>query len=203
MKHTKIKAILFTNIFGGFYEGLAYEQCDYELEYELEHEIDIDYKFDDIKYLTKFVDLLADQFKLKMKFESLFSPREYNFTTDTITVTLTRASYMKVFKYCMKPSKIKKFDKFLKRYFTSHPGFHSFYPNSVEEMYKYREHPSILAYDENQVGALLSFYLEDKFEPSEEGCSLEYYHLHIAGDLLIYLREQCLTFTTNIKEEVS
>lgn len=91
--------MLTTIPFSGFYNSLHDQELDYELERMfadratgcqtndalLHHALDVvDWGFVHHAYAKEYAEQFAWKFKVQMTFESLQSPREYNFTTDRI-----------------------------------------------------------------------------------------------------------------------
>ena len=72
---------------------------------------------------------------VSVEFQSLHSPREYNFTNDTINVrvTIDTEAFAKAFgEYLAEDGTLEVFRKYLVRHYQSRSGFSSFYPFTVE-----------------------------------------------------------------------
>ena len=112
----------------------------------------IDYSRVHESYSKDYVEALADHSKLELIFDELKCPREYNFETDRIFVTIplrqVEALLAKVDKNALR--------KAIHDKFTSRPGFHSFYKNTLEAW-----PPFIGDWDHNQVGTLLEVAIQD------------------------------------------
>lgn len=140
---------------GNPYQNLAdifYEHVSYRTVYR--------------EYAKMYVDCLREMTDLgSIKFEEMTSPREYNFQTDRIFVSLSRNDLAKMLRSVRGRSLN---DEVAKR-FTSRDGFFSFYPNKV------RNWPRISEWDHNHVGAVLSAYLKGKFPEIEDQIAEEIY----------------------------
>lgn len=84
-----------------------------------------------------------------LAYESMESPREYNFSTDALYVTVNDP---KLLASLVDPAK---FEGVIKEHFTSRSGFHSFYSNDIEV---WRAKP-YADWDHNELGTLLTTYL--------------------------------------------
>ena len=89
-----------------------------------------------------------------LAYESMESPREYNFSTDALYVTVND---IELLASLTDPSA---FDKVIKERFTSGPGFHSFYSNDIEAWHA----KPFAEWDHNELGALLTAYLRQVAE---------------------------------------
>ena len=109
--------------------------------------------------------LAALGMKVKIEFEAVYSPKEYNFTTDSLNATIT------VNTYNLKRYFIKHKEK-LRQYFvdtyTSRDGFASFYDNDIDRwIYDYL--PNKLRKKGNVLGAMLEAILvsQPEWNPAE------------------------------------
>jgi hypothetical protein len=103
---------------------------------------------------------------LALEFSELVSPREYNFTTDRIFVTVSRAAVQEIFRRVS----MQLLNEQIAAKFTSYDGFNSYYPNTLDAWLG-GEHTGANAYkfsgltdsldewDANQVGTLLEAFL--------------------------------------------
>lgn len=164
-KHTQEK--LLVNIpFCGFYETYLSEMPDQNLTYilddapvELAREVwDLiidtrDYRKAYLElsklYCKHFENVFNDKTGLNIKFEydSLESPREYNFETDRLFAKISYADAKKLYRYCDKA----KLQENIGNRFTSYDGFISGYPNRLEA---WQQKP-VLHWDHNELGTLL------------------------------------------------
>lgn len=146
------------NFFSGFYEsihdGVFENEIDWILEeYGKEYD-DFNFKRDFIAYAKSYVSAIASEIGMDLELCDLVSPREYNFSTNVITVW-------------MKPKDLKKISsalglpilkKIIKERFTSRDGFMSFYSNDINE---WKEKP-VEKWDCVELGTLLEAWLIDK-----------------------------------------
>jgi hypothetical protein len=103
-------------------------------------------------YAAEYANNFGQEFKIdSLKFEKLQSPREYNFTTDRIFVSLSLEDAQWIYDTTDKAA----FFKMAADMFTSRDGFSSFYNPDVKEW------GEIGSWDANQMGCLLAAYAED------------------------------------------
>lgn len=154
--------------FAGFYESIWSEGIDRAEEIHLEHleqeegvEIKVSsdaiwkasdygamYNYVARKYVDYLNDYIKDEFDLDLdlKFESMQSPREYNFETDRIFCFI---SPEKVQELRAKVSDAD-LDAAIKQRFTSRSGFISSYSNDLAQW-----EPNVENWDHNELGTLL------------------------------------------------
>lgn len=84
-----------------------------------------------------------------MQFESLHSPKFYNFQTDIIFAHISTDEIKRIYSLVNKDD----FEEVAKEWFTSCPGFISFYSPNIETW------GDIETWDHNQLGALLTAYV--------------------------------------------
>lgn len=89
-------------------------------------------------------------------FESMTSPREYNFTTDALFLSVPD----NVFDHMLRSTPEDELDKVARGFFTSRPGFHSFYNPDWRTWGERRE------WDHNQRGALFTAFCRWQAEES-------------------------------------
>ena len=110
------------------------------------------------EYAKSYVDILRDLTGLKsLTFEELSSPREYNFSTDRIFVSISRNDVAKMLFNVRQELKTQ-----IQESFTSRSGFISFYSNQLSDWSKIDE------WDHNQIGTILTAYLKKKHSDIEE-----------------------------------
>jgi hypothetical protein len=105
-------------------------------------------------YVTYFNDYIKEEYEidLELKFESMQSPREYNFETDRIFCHISQEKAQLLFDNTSTPA----LRQAIHDRFTSRSGFISSYPNRLENW------PiSIEEWDHNQLGTLLVALLSD------------------------------------------
>lgn len=120
-----------------------------------------------VEYAQDYAERFAEEFNVKMVFESLSSPKEYNFTTDRIFCTINLEEIMRIYaatdKDCL--------SGLIKDKFTSRDGFSSFYSNDLEAW------GDVSAWDHNQLGTLLECYTNQETNNTEGFTSLEEYYI--------------------------
>lgn len=110
-------------------------------------------------YAAAYAESLADALHIpSLKFESLNSPREYNFTTDRIFCTVSQVDLRTV----CKAINMETFKVHAKEQFTSRDGFISSYSPEVALW-----GPSS-TWDHNQLGCLIQVYADDLLTPHGE-----------------------------------
>ena len=103
--------------------------------------------------------------KVKVVFESIHSPREYNFANDSINCKIT-VDEEKVLQYLRDHKE--SFAEYLKDNFTSYDGFHSFYSNQLEDWLPEAGFP-VPGWTDAQQGAVLDFIIRDYKTWNSEG----------------------------------
>ena len=101
------------------------------------------------KYAAEYSENFADEFHIKMEFESMKSPREYNFSTDIIYCTIEPGEVQRIFTAVDKSI----LDEVARETFTNRSGFISFYNPDFSNW------GAITEWDHNQVGALIRAYV--------------------------------------------
>ena len=156
--------------FPGFYES----SLDYLIDREIEQEMEGDGKPGDEYYRAPktweevdavanypaamgaiargWVQSFAMETCLAMKWESMQSPREYNFTTDRVFVTLPAETLAKL----ATVRESEEFAETLEAMFTSYDGFMSFYSNDAEAAEWQKPMTEL---DHNQLQALIRAYV--------------------------------------------
>ena len=177
MKNKTISTIPFQ----GFYDSLYSHAIDSEIEnsidyyykeYELteaqrdtlangylENNISEFYKYIAEDYAEAFIHEIEVETELSLdaKFESMESPREYNFQTDRLFIELPEASAVAFVNYILANHR-EELEKLIAQRFTSRDGFWSNYDNTLEAW----GNPS--EWDYNQLGTCFEIfeYLEDE-----------------------------------------
>lgn len=109
----------------------------------------VDWRAAHNSYAAEYAENFAAEFQIKMEFESMKSPREYNFSTDIIYCTIEPGEVQRIFAAVDKSS----LDEVARETFTNRSGFISFYnPN-------FFNWGAITEWDHNQVGALIRAYV--------------------------------------------
>ncbi len=124
--------LLTTVPFSGFYETMHSDAINY------------------LEYAKAYV----DQMSTGLEFDSLDSPREYNFATDRIFTKID----VKNVKAMLDSVDKETFDRVCTEHFTSYAGFISGYDCNWEEW------GNVIDWDHNQIGALLEAFLDEDIE---------------------------------------
>ena len=105
------------------------------------------------EYVGYFNEKFKEEFgiDLGLRFESLKSPREYNFSTDRIFAYIDEEVAEELLNRLGEPE----LDEAIRKRFTSRDGFISFYSNRIE---KWKEKP-VEEWDYNEVGTILEAYV--------------------------------------------
>jgi hypothetical protein len=104
-----------------------------------------------LDYAKEYAALFADEFNINMQFESMTSPKEYNFTTDRIFCEISESEVLRLFNDTDKNILAKN----ARDTFTSRSGFISFYNPD------YLTWDDVLTWDCNQLHVLLDSYIDD------------------------------------------
>lgn len=149
--------------FSGFYHSLHDSELDRGLESMFSDSsgngIDglisrafdlIDWTKAQTDYAREYADRFAREFDIEgLTFESLQSPREYNFTTDRIFVEIPRAAWARI----IRKTSREHLDNVAREMFTSRSGFISFYSPDWRKWGKFS------AWDHNQRLAMIAAYV--------------------------------------------
>ena len=103
-------------------------------------------------YSAGYAAALAAEFNLPLQFESMKSPREYNFSTDSIYCTISAEDAARLFDTCDKTL----LAKIARETFTSRDGFASFYDPDFTKW------GDVLTWDHNQLGALIRAHVTEQ-----------------------------------------
>jgi len=186
MKYINSYLPIFSGFYGSFLDPCENYQLENEIEYinELRQEknkkpinsdnlkIDYDNLYNDLSSeLCNIVyDLLKD-FIYDIKYESLESPKYYNYSNDKIKI-LIKPNKNKILKYITK--NFENWDKYLKANFTSYDGFISFYCNNpasndwnVKNIFKDVQLQSVLNFIAENENILENELLENEIYISE------------------------------------
>ena len=106
------------------------------------------------KYVAHFNDYIETEYELDLdlKFESMQSPREYNFETDRIFCEISEENVRKLREAVSDPA----LRLAIKERFTSRSGFISSYDNDLDDW-----NPDVTTWDHNELGTLLVALLDD------------------------------------------
>lgn len=157
--------------FSGFYCSQHSEALDNELEQMIQddhgnpvsqriaNELWAHVTYPYSEYSRRYVEDFATYFykecgiRCPLKFESVRSPREYNFQTDRVFAKISRATVRTLWKHVDR----EKLDAVCRAMFTSCDGFSSYYSPD------YRTWGKVDKWDHNQVSALLRAFIKQYF----------------------------------------
>ena len=142
--------------FCGFYESFISDDIDYQIGQQIEWDTDIydlnedeqqvlddsylsvnrSYFYNQIAedYTNFYIEILnrrLEGFELKVKFNLITSPKEYNFETDRIFIDIEKDHAIDFIKYIIKNYK-KELEEKIKQRFTSRSGYWSHYKNTLD-----------------------------------------------------------------------
>jgi hypothetical protein len=159
---------LITIPFSGFYNSIHDAQLDQTLEYMFSDDYGhineglrdrafdcVAWKQAHIDYSKEFVYQLSQLIDIPLEFESLRSPKFYNFETDRIFAFISEESIM----YMWSKIDRDKLQQLIHDRFTSCSGFISHYPNDLD-----RWSEDLLTWDHNELGTLLECYINDQHD---------------------------------------
>ena len=170
--------------FSGFYDSIHSSNIEYELDNniftdresgminndrlsELAYDA-IDWNELHLDYAREYVDNFNNKFDLNLVFESMDSPKEYNYITDRIFCEINK----KQLKQLVKQTSKENLDKQAKVMFTSCDGFASFYDNN------YLTWGEIETWDFNQLYCLLIAWIDtnhSKIDYNDSGDAEDWY----------------------------
>ncbi len=159
--------VLTTIPFQGFFCSRHSEALDHELDYILEYkkakgfdldwdDFEYDYTAYGVAYLGNYKQALSQQtgIPFDLEFDSVISPRKYNFNTDVIYARVDLGSVRALREY-IGDSNLR---ATIKDRFTSRSGFISFYSNNLDEW----DHKDMADWDHNQIGTVFEAALQDR-----------------------------------------
>lgn len=156
--------------FPGFYNSVLEELIDQELEQvadangttvcELHDKCSFSVVFQNLA--RQWVEAFSHHSGIPLEFESLQSPKEYNFTTDRVFAFIPTAEIERIHKELF-GSRV--FNDTVRVMFTSYDGFMSYYSNDTADD-EWRK--PVVEWDHNQLQALLSAYCYLKKVPTDE-----------------------------------
>lgn len=168
-------------VFNGFYSTCFEPNEEAEIEYINEEREkndlpalgwdDMDFNYDLYKHevcinATEFIEGLLKELGIVnyIKFEKLVSPREYNFSNDSIDIEVELIP-SKLSEYIN--NNFENFEKYIKDNYSCYDGFISHYSNDSKEWKNDTENFSVFS-NTHQLGALLDFICKNEFEnPSD------------------------------------
>ena len=162
------------NFFSGFYESIHDGVFDNEMDWIME---DYGKEYDDFRftcdymgYVKSYIAAISSEIGMDFVVNELISPREYNFSTDVITVWMQPKDLKKISSALDSPT----LKDIIKKRFTSRDGFMSFYSNDINE---WKEKP-VKDWDCVELGTLLDAWIIDNFSfdywDNLDYCGFEY-----------------------------
>jgi len=158
--------MLTTVPFAGFYYSIHDGEIDHGLEMLFQDEDGnenkaltmrfwelIDWDYVQKKYAEMYVENFAEQFKVKLKWESMVSPKFYNFGTDRLFAHISLGEVRRLRRDVVNE---KNFRDACRDRFTSRSGFISSYSNDPDTW------GGMQNWDHNQVGALVAALAEQE-----------------------------------------
>ena len=109
------------------------------------------------EFAAGYVERFADDNSIELKYESLTSPKEYNFTTDRIFAYITKAEVLRLYNSLDQD----KLDELIKEKFTSYDGFMSHYTPDQHQW------GPVETWDHNQVETIIECAIVDNI--SDDG----------------------------------
>ncbi|MEO5344457.1 MAG: hypothetical protein H7842_14210 [Gammaproteobacteria bacterium SHHR-1] len=155
----KLTTIPFSGFYGTYHSYELDTEAEQLIEWEREeNDTEIEWfalEYDHIPYAQAYAQAFnnwltdATGFDCGLTFESLQSPKEYNFTTDKIYCHISPENALRLFRW-VRDNCLDQLNKTIKDRFTSYDGFISFYPDNLNNWPDY-----ICDWDHNQIGTLL------------------------------------------------
>jgi len=128
-------------------DDVSTEHLDWLKENIYDHIDFVKYRNDvSIKFVETWFELADFDFVKNVKFDNLQSPREYNFNTDSINISVNLNFNKLVANFKDHPD----FEKYIKEQYTSYDGFFSFYSNDPVEWLE-----TVRQDSEHKIGAML------------------------------------------------
>jgi hypothetical protein len=170
--------LLTTIPFQGFYESVHSMYIDDAIDSNFDDrqgsgdaktpwELDLNYRKACVEYAKRYAYKFAQELGLKtLAFESLDSPREYNFTTDRIFCTID-LDEVKALRDSIDTETL---ENAVKEKFTSRDGFMSFYQNSLTDTGQEKRtwDKPLDEWDCNQVALLIELKAEEELDNDDE-----------------------------------
>lgn len=162
LKHKNIESFL--PVFNGFYNTLFEPNEEEVIEEPFTYD---NYTFDYAGYRTdvskECVGVIENELKhigidVTITYQSLYSPKEYNFTSDSINVKYKVKNPKQINDYLL--ANIEAFTAYIKRKYTSYDGFSSFWSNDAKVWLK--DHLNNKKDLNHTFGAILDFIFENE-----------------------------------------
>ncbi len=212
---------IFPGFYGTMFEGLEYAEAD-ELANvfscngvalsshslcDIANDsrcVDWDYSRYHRDYTERIVSAVSDNLSdlgVKLEFQTLASPREYNFRNDVgnVAAVIEKPDDFKMDLLAFLLDHDDEFEAYIRKRFTSGPGFISFHDNDhgawLEELRNWN--PETDGYDSTRFGTLLEFYLQEE----KEFDTWALYYAVEAPDLFAYCSGPLIDAANNPRKE--
>lgn len=137
-----MKNLIETSInFGGFYDSIHSDIIDNNIELSEYDFNKVDYNSTYRSYSKDYIKVLKNKLDTNISFKALNSPRYYNYSTDSITVEITKKDALKLFQYIKKEDLKEEVINIIKDSSTAKDGYVAFY--SYKDFFK-KENRDIL-----------------------------------------------------------
>jgi len=137
-------------------------------------ELDLNYSQAMQEYSRLYVQAFASELNIKLEYESLSSPKEYNFTTDRLFCDISESEVLRLWGTVDKEA----FERHIKDKFSDRDGFISFYQNTLKDNGGLRTawDKDPLQWDHNQVGTLIEFIADQELPEDWEVYAVESFY---------------------------
>jgi len=133
-----------------------------------------DHRRCEIDISKNIIDYFNDYFKendlmVKFKFESLYSPKEYNFSTNSINIKVVYTTDFIRFLNDYTHKYINEFKEFIKNRYTSRSGFISYYSNNYIDWFEFLNKDTLIDNENMHIlGCFLDFYFNNENDDINE-----------------------------------
>ena len=202
LKINIMKVQTFLPVFNGFYNTLFEDIIDKAVDYQIEYyneQNNTSLNYDDFNFnynlikneiskdaVSKIEEKLNEiGINCKIIYENLISPREYNFSNDSINIEINLKKFSRVIEIL--EQNYDSFSQYIKEHYTSRDGFISIYSSYASDWIEdLKENPEN---ETHKVGAVIDFILQEIEEYKPE-------------DLYFELCENCyfIDYTINLKK---
>ena len=171
--------------FPGFYESSLDAMIDQEIEMEMDNkdltyediEDQLDYNAARQAISKAWVNAFSQEIGIYFEFVELWSPREYNFTTDKVYAEISNEDIKKIYdKVHVTAEKqyVEAFDHILKSWFTPYDGFCPYYSNDVDQWNKNWDELNEIEASVYLAVEVIQHYDEQSFQKTLEDVSSVY-----------------------------
>lgn len=140
------------DIFPGFYESIllnSESESDYNRDEQFSDpdnyvERELDYNSFTKEVCEEITSLIGKILDANAEFREMYSPREYNFVTDQLTIEIDIDPERIKSEILASEDLSKGFDKYLHAHYTSRDGFWSFVENNIQDYFRKGEHTDVM-----------------------------------------------------------